>query len=222
MTHPVRYEIEAPGAPRDRLSVAFRPILAIPHLLIVGGPVVGVFGGWYRTGAFGVLAAAIALLDWFAVLFTGRTIADLQGYKRAYLRWRARALAYVAMLRDEYPPFGEATYPATLHLPEEPVPRNRLSVAARPILLIPHLIVLALLLIAWVVAAVVSWFVIVITGRLPSELWSFGRDVIAYGLRVEAYALLVHDAYPPFVLSEDALRESPARVRYQPPEESRA
>ena len=39
-----------------------------------------------------------------------------------YLRWRVRAVAYTALLRDEYPPFGDGPYPVELELspPEEP------------------------------------------------------------------------------------------------------
>jgi hypothetical protein len=36
------------------------------------------------------------------------------------------------------------------------------------------------------------------------NLWRFTRDVMAYALRVEAYALLVHDRFPAFSLSEEA------------------
>jgi hypothetical protein len=57
-------------------------------------------------GAFGLLAGAIAVLDWFAILFTGHPLAGLQGLKRMYLGWRARALAYCALIHDQYPPFA--------------------------------------------------------------------------------------------------------------------
>jgi hypothetical protein len=203
MDYPVRFQVEPPDGERNRLTVGVRPILAIPHLLLVGGPVVGILGGGYRTGAFGVLAFAIAVLDWFAILITGHPLAGLQGLKRLYLTWRARSLAYCAMLRDEYPPFGEGPYPATLTLPEEAPVRDRLTVALRPLLAIPHLVALLGLLICWVVVAVVSWLMIVLTGKLGPELWRFGRDVMAYGLRLEAYVLLIHDQFPPFALAVD-------------------
>ena len=76
-TDAVRFHVEPPGA-RDRWSALFRPILVIPHAILVGGPFVGFGGGAFRTGALGLLAITSAILDWFAILFTGHPIAGLQ------------------------------------------------------------------------------------------------------------------------------------------------
>ena len=70
--------------------------------------------------------------------------------------------------------------------------------ALRPVLLVPHLVVLFALLVAALVVWLVSWVSIVATGGLPHSLWRFNRDVMAYALRVEAYALLIHDRFPSF------------------------
>jgi hypothetical protein len=212
MSYPVRFQVEPPEGERNRLTVLFRPVLAIPHVIFVGGPVLGLLGAGYRTGVFGLLAILAAVIDWFAVLVTGHTLEGLAALKRMYLFWRARVLAYSALLRDEYPPFGEGPYPVTLELPGEAHDRDRLTVALRPILALPHVLVLLVLLIAWLVAVAVSWLVILFTGRLPPELWRFGRDVMGYALRLEAYVLLLHDVFPPFVLSEDALTGMPQQA----------
>jgi hypothetical protein len=210
-THePVDLEVAPPTGERDRLTVLFRPLLALPHALLVGGPVIGLEGGGYRTGAFGLLAVLIAMLDWVAILVTGRPIESLQGLKLTYLRWRARLLVYAAFLRDEYPPFGDGPYPATLQLPEPPAHRDRLRVGLRPLLVIPHLIVLAVLLLVWVLVAIYTWVILVVTGRHPEAAWRFSRDVMRYSLRVEAYLLLVHDQFPSFEIFETA---QPVTVR---------
>lgn len=198
----VDLEVSPPIGPRDRLTAFARPLLALPHALFVGGPVVGLGGGGYRTGAFGVLALLVALCDWVWILVTGQPIDTLQGLKYLYLRWRARGLVYMAFLRDEYPPFGEGPYPAVLHLPDPPPTRDRLLVGLRPLLAIPHLVVLALLLMIWVFVAIYTWVVLSLTGRHPDGAWRFGRDVICYSLRVEAYFLLVHDQFPSFAIFE--------------------
>jgi hypothetical protein len=203
MKDAVRFHVEPPG-PRDRLGALFRPILVIPHAIIVGGPFVGFGGGAYRTGALGLLAVTSAMLDWFAILFTGRPIEGLQSPKRLYLGWRARVMAYACFLRDEYPPFGEGEYPAWLELPEAPAVRDVPSVILRPLLLVPHLIVLFALLVVALFVCIVSWASIVFTGRLGEPWWRFTRDVMAYALRVEAYALLMHDRFPSFSLAADA------------------
>jgi hypothetical protein len=204
MNYPVRFDVAPPPEPRDRLMALLRPILAIPHLVLVGGPALGILGGGYRTGGLGALAILIALFDWIAILATGQPIAGLQAYKRLYLTWRARALAYAAFLRDEYPPFGEGAYPVTLELPELPATRDRVAILLRPLLALPHVVVVMILLLAWAIVAFVSWLWLVVAGTLPISLWRFGRDVMAYSLRVEAYLLLLCDQFPPFSLADDS------------------
>jgi hypothetical protein len=203
MTDTVRFHVDPPGA-RDRWSALFRPILVIPHALLVGGPFVGFGGGAGRTGALGLLAMTSALFDWFAILFTGRPIAGLQPFKRLYLGWRARLLAYACLLRDEYPPFGDGAYPAHLELPDAPRTRDFWSVLLRPLLLVPHLIVVFALLVVTFLVCIASWLQIVVQGRLAEGLWRFTRDVLAYALRVEVYALLMHDHFPSFALGTEA------------------
>ncbi len=203
MTDTVRFHVEPPVA-RDRWSALFRPILVIPHAILVGGPFIGFGGGAYRTGALGLLAITSAILDWFAILLTGRAIAGLQPFKRLYLSWRARVMAYACFLRDEYPPFGDGPYPAWLELPDAPETRDFTSVALRPLLVLPHLIVLFGALVVALLVCIGSWFLIVFKGSLGMNLCRFTRDVMAYALRVEAYALLVHDRFPSFSLSEEA------------------
>ena len=210
MSDLVALHVEPPGEPRDRLRALARPILVIPHALLVGGPIVPLLGlgaAVYRTGALGLLAVTIAILDWFAILFSGHPIAGLAELKRLYLRWRMRVLVYGCFLRDEYPPFGEGPYPATLDLPEEPPIRDRLRVGLRLLLLVPHLFVACALLLALLIVVIVSWLMLSVTGRLAAPLWRFGRDVIAYVMRFEAYALLVHDQFPPFKLAAQAAPE---------------
>jgi hypothetical protein len=205
--HPVHLRVQMPTGSRNRMTALFRPILAIPHLLLVGGPALGILGGGYRTGALGALAILIALIDWFAILFTGSPIRSLEPIKRLYMRWRAHVLAYAAFLRDEYPPFGEGSYPAELELPPTPETRDRADILLRPVLLIPQVVVLLVLILIWFVVAVVSWIWLSLAGELPSSLWRLNRDICAYSLRVESYALLIHDVFPPFSLSEEPAAE---------------
>src|SRR5690606_6425186 len=117
-----------------------------------------------------------------------------------YLRWRVRGIAYLTLLRDEYPPFGDEPYPAELVLTPPEQPRNRLTVAFRWLLVIPHLIVLWFLGVAWGLTTAVAWVVILFTGRYPESLYGFALGVFAWDIRVEAYMLLLRDEYPPFTL----------------------
>jgi hypothetical protein len=187
-----------------------RPILIIPHAILVGGPFVGLGGGGYRSGVLGLFAFTIAFFDWIAILFTGRPIAGLQEFKRLYLRWRARMVAYGCFLRDEYPPFGEGEYPASLALPDDPEVRNFTSVLLRPLILIPHLVVALVLLVAEVFVCIYAWLQIAVTSRMSDSVWRFSRDVMAYVLRVEAYALLIHDQFPSFAVFSQTRAATPA------------
>jgi len=117
-----------------------------------------------------------------------------------YLRWRVRASAYIALLRDEYPPFGDAAYVAELDLPAVVGPRDRLTVAFRPILAIPHLLAIWAIGFAWAVTTIVAWFAILFTGRYPRTLYDFATGALRWTTRVEAYLLLLTDEYPPFSL----------------------
>jgi hypothetical protein len=211
--HPVRIRVEPSLEGRNRLTTAFRFILAIPHLVLVGGPL-AVALAWSSSGSqqtdydwsagggvLGAVAAVCAIIAWFAIVFTGRHPPGLWSLAAFYLRWRVRSAAYMALLRDEYPPFGDEPYPAALDVAQRDAPRNRVSVAFRIILVIPHLIAIALLGIAWGMTSVIAWFAILFTGRFPEGLYRFGVGVLQWNIRVEAYLLLLHDDYPPFSLA---------------------
>ena len=209
--HPVRLRVTPALDGRNRLTTAFRVILAIPHLILVGGPIAA-FITWsgnessradHSIGAGGILGAAAfvcAVLAWFAIVFTGRAPDGLARLSAFYLRWRVRSSAYVALLRDEYPPFGEAPYPVEVDLPVPLEPRDRLTVAFRPILALPHLVIVWLLGFAWGAITIFAWFAILFTGRYPAALYHLAVGALRWTTRVEAYLLLLTDAYPPFTL----------------------
>jgi hypothetical protein len=209
--HPVRVYVEPAIEGRNRLTTAFRLILAIPHLILVGGPVALALS-WSSTseganynwsaggGVLGAVAAVCALISWFAIVFTGRHPQGLWNLAAYYLRWRVRAAAYVSLLRDEYPPFGDGPYPATVELTQPGGPRDRVTVAFRIFLAIPHLIAVWALGIAWGITTVIAWFAILLTGRFPDGLYRFGVGVLQWNIRVEAYLLVLRDEYPPFSL----------------------
>ncbi len=72
--------------------------------------------------------------------------------------------------------------------------------ALRIFYVIPHAIVLFFLGIAWAITAIIGWLSILFTGSYPEGLYRFAVGYLRWSLRVEAYALLIHDEYPPFSL----------------------
>lgn len=211
-SYPVQVSVERALEPRDRITTAFRIILAIPHLILVGGPLAATlpltaqretessYNWGSGAGAFGVLVGAISIIAWFAIVFTGRYPDGLWNIAALYMRWRVRAVAYTALLRDEYPPFGDGPYPAVLELPRPDAPRDRASVAFRIFLIIPQLIAIWVIGIAWGFTSIIAWFSILFTGRFPESLYDFGVGALRWSTRVEAYGLLLRDEYPPFSL----------------------
>jgi hypothetical protein len=210
--YPVGINVRPALEDRNRLTSAFRVFLALPHILLVGGPAAMVSwlnmgshgtGSWSvgsSTGVLGAVAAICALIAWFAIVFTGRYPDGLRQLAIFYLRWRVRGIAYVTLLRDEYPPFGDDGYPAELVLEEPAETRNRLTVFFRLLLAVPHLFVLALLGLVWAFTTALAWLWILFTGRYPETLYGFAIGVFAWSMRVEAYVLLLYDEYPPFTL----------------------
>jgi len=210
MSYPVSTAVEPQLGERDRLTTAFRLLLAIPHLILVGGVGIGFaanstrrdvlsFGG--ETGLLGGIAFLLAVISWFTIVITSEHYTPIRRFTRYYLRWRVRALTYLMLLADVYPPFGDAPYPATMQLVEPDAVRDRLSVGLRLLYAIPHFIALFFVLCAWWVTTAISWFAILITGRYPPALYEFGVGALRWLIRVEAYMLLLVDEYPPFSLS---------------------
>lgn len=225
-SYPVTYEIERPRA-YNRLTVAFRLILAIPQLFLVGG--VGYqFAAFSRRGGdsnewFYVLPSSgiltwvlgiVVFLAWFAIMFTGRFPGGMQDFSLKIFRWAQNVHAYVMLQANPYPPFGfdQQGYPLRLSVraAEE---HNRLTVFFRIFLAIPHAIVLGFLGIGQSIVTLIAWFAILFTGQYPEGLFNFSVGVSRWTARVTAYVYLFVDDYPPFSLASspgDAVAARPA------------
>lgn len=205
MAYPVAVSVDPLLANRNRLTTAFRLILAIPHAILVGG--IGVSYAWgvdgvtkigSESGLLGAVAGVLAIVSWFTIVFTGQHIVGIRQFTTFYLRWRVRALAYLMLLEDRYPPFGDDPYPASVTVVDPEGPRDRLTVGLRLLLGIPHFLILFVLMLAWWVTAIVSWVAILLTAEYPKGLYEFGVGCLRWLVRVEGYMLLLVDEYPPF------------------------
>ena len=169
-------------------------LLGLPHAVIVQ--------------VLGRVSQVIAIISWFAIVFTGKVPEGLAGVQMMYIRYEARTYSYIGFLREEYPPFTFATTGADplddprvrVDIQPQLADRNRLTVGFRLILMIPHLIVLAALAIAAFVVYIIAFFAVLFTGRFPEGLRNFVVGVTRWYVRFSSYALLLNDVYPPFSL----------------------
>lgn len=181
---------------RSRLTVFFRLLLVIPHLIVLG--------------IFSLLAAAIAFVNWFAILFTGKAVGH--NMQARYLRYFTHVDAYFNLAANPWPGFegDPGGYPVDAEIPEA-APQNRWKTFFRLFLAVPALLIgsafgasgvyggvgnyrVSLGIIG--IAAFLGWFAALVRSRMPRGL----RDLVAYGLgysvQVAAYILLVTDRYP--------------------------
>ena len=181
--YPAQFEVEYTDA-RNRVTVLFRLILAIP-ILILSSAV---------TAAVQNLSFGVALM----LLFRGR-------YPRVWFDWALyvnqfsyRVNTYMALLVDEYPSTTDPQRVRTdAQLDEASL--SRWMPLVKWCLAIPHYIVLALLYVGVALVLFLAWFIILITGRFPRGMFNFVVGTMRWTWRVNAYALLLStDRYPPF------------------------
>jgi hypothetical protein len=94
-----------------------------------------------------------------------------------------------------------------------PIRQSRLTVLVRIFMVIPQLIVLAVLGVAAYVVTIIGWFGALFTGRLPAFAADFLTGYLRWMTRVDAYAMLLVDVYPPFSLAD---ADYPVRVAVAP------
>jgi Domain of unknown function (DUF4389) len=181
----------------DRVA-RWRPLvhwlLVIPHIIVLY--------------FIGIVSGIVAVISWFVILFTGKLPEGLAGFQWLYLRYTNRVLVYAAFMREEYPPFTFDTTaadpgddPGILTRFEPQLEgRNRLTTAFRLILVIPQAIVLFFIAIAAGIVAFVAFFVVIFTANWNEGMRNFYVGYLRWYLRVDAYALLLTDEYPPFSL----------------------
>jgi hypothetical protein len=182
--HPIRLVVND-DLQRNRLTVFFRLILAIPHFL------------WLAL--WGVIAILAWVVNWFATLIMGRSPEGLHNFLATYLRYATHVRAYTLLVADPFPHFtGKlGTYPIDLEV-DPPERQNRLTVFFRSILAIPALLLSYILSQINQLLAIFSWFVALVMGRVPEGLRNFAALAIRIESQTYAYVMLLTGRYPSF------------------------
>jgi len=202
-----RLEIDYPEK-SERLTTLFRAILIIPIAIILslltatGNETVVTAAGNRLLITSGGITSGLSIATALMIIFRVRYPRWWFDFARELTRFGARVGSYFALLTDTYPSTVEEQ---SVHLevdyPDAERDLNRWLPVVKWLLALPHYIVLAVLWLVAIVAIVVAWFAILITGRYPRGLFDFVVGVSRWTVRVYAYAfLLVTDQYPPFSL----------------------
>jgi len=180
--HPVTLTV-ADDLRRSRLTVFFRLLLALPHLV------------WLVL--WSVLAWLAAIVNWLATLVTGTPPAPFTRFLGAYVRYNAHLTAFLYLVASPFPGFvGKAgSYPIDLRI-EPPGRQSRWATGFRLLLAVPALLFTSAAQGLLVVAGLLGWFASLALGRMPPGLRNCGAYAVGYGGQVGAYALLLTDRYP--------------------------
>lgn len=179
---PIRLE-SSDDLRRNRLTVFFRLLLAIPHLI------------WLVL--WGIAAFFAAIGNWFAILFTGIAPAGLHRFLAAYTRYLQHVFAYLYVIANPFPGFtGErGSYPIEIRIAER-APQNRWTVGFRLVLAVPALLLGAAYGSLLVAVALLGWFASLFTGTMPLGLRNAGALAVRYSAQLYGYLFLLTDAYP--------------------------
>jgi Domain of unknown function (DUF4389) len=172
----------ADPAPQSRLTVLFRIFMAIPHLAVL----------YIVNFALEI----VAVIGWFAALFTGALPEWAHTFIAGVVRWQTRVAAYVFLLTDAYPPFSldDAAYP--VRLVTRPTRLSRLAVFFRIILAIPVALISGLAAFGFLILSFVGWLITLVTGQLPTALHQAGAAIVRYQARYSGYFFMVTSDYP--------------------------
>jgi hypothetical protein len=203
-TYPIQFDVDYPDRPLNRLTSAFRLLLAIPIVLVltaIGGLTIATTGADTTT----IAASGSGLLflpPLLMLVFRGKYPRWWYDFNVELLRFHNRVGVYVALMDDRYPSTDESQS-VRLDVPYPDVARlNRGLPLVKWLLAVPHYVVLAVLYVGALFAVLIAWFAILFTGRYPRGMFEYVEGVARWHNRVFAYAvILVTDRYPPFRLS---------------------
>jgi hypothetical protein len=168
---------------RSRVSVFFRLLLTFPHFV------------WLILWSIAAFFAVV--LNWFAVVFTGRSPDALHRFLAAYVRYDIHVFAYLFLVANPFPGFTGAagSYPVEVVI-APPERQSRWTAAFRLFLAFPALLVTSSFNSALVLVGIGGWFASLATGRMPNGLRNLGAYGLRYVAQTDGYLFLLTGRYP--------------------------
>jgi hypothetical protein len=208
--HPVRLTV-SDDRRRSRLTVFFRLLLALPHVVWLAG--------WT------LVAEVVAIANWIAVVINGETPPVLHEFLARYVRYATHVAAFLLLAANPFPGFvGRPGYPVDIEF-APPERQSRLSAAFRLLLAIPAAFLASLVGVFFfrfgliVLAAAGIWFAALVLGRAPRGLRDLSTWALGYSAQASAYLLLVTgrypDSHPDRLLGEQTVPYHPVRLRVE-------
>jgi hypothetical protein len=168
---------------RSRLSVFFRLLLAVPHLV------------WLSFWSIAALVAGIA--NWAVTVVTERPADPLARFLAAFIRYDAHVSAFLCVIANPFPGFvgAEGSYPVDVRIAVAGR-QDRWITLFRIFLALPALALSSALTGVLAVVAILSWFAALAVGQAPSGLQRTGAYAIGYSAQLNCYLLTLTDRYP--------------------------
>lgn len=152
----------------------------------------------------GIWSNIVHFIAWWVILFTGRYPEQFFEFNVKLLRWQMRLSASNYNLIDGYPPIGlNASHPAITLDVQNPESLSRGKLLLRTFLgffyvVIPHGICLYGRLVATGFFLMLSWWVVLFTGKMPASWFEFNVGTLRWMVRLNLYMTNMTDVYPPF------------------------
>ena len=225
----IRVSHDDDGA-RSRVTVFFRFILVLPHLI------------WLLVWGIGILV--VLPVHWVIALILGRPAGWAHAFYAAYVRYALHVYAYWYLAAQRYPGFvGDPGYVVDAEMPP-PERQRRWTIALRLILTIPAFVLSAALgnglgggggggggstggedaeafaasfnLGLAFVVAFLAWFASLALARVPQGLRDAQVYCLGYAAQVFGYFFLLTDRYPtsdPHAVPLSPMPDHPVRLR---------
>ena len=183
-TYPVRIADHG-DLQRSRLTVFFRLLLAIPHVVVL------MF--------WGLAAYVVVFVAWIAGTILGRIPEGMHGFLEGFLRYNTSVTAYTRILSNPYPPFSGSSGSYTIDLEVDPPgPQSRLTIFFRGLLALPMLLIGYGVRLLANVLTIAAWFAALVLGSVPEGLQDTALWCLRYEQRVLGYLLFLTARYPGF------------------------